>query len=620
MSRKYGRGEFLKLSSLGIWGLAVSGTPNSIVQALENLPQAEEEIPISEGMFPHNEATFALGRILTPEQLEEYKRFVGNNEYVNCVAYPNGKLVVSVSGNSLEFKGLPFYDPNLVISTIIGSVNKSAIMAPAHLLLDPQIRNSILLYSGFDIVPLSDFSTENITQVPQLNVNLEGLLLFSQHLFPSYSTELGWLPTPVTYSFERQQYESSNGTPVKKKEFWEKIRPFLTANETADKNTVMKLVDDYASFLERLANQIFAKELGNQRLFDIEPRNYLEFLVKAEEYLSVYDFDGTGGNLTPLPQFPGEAFSPVGPSYMSSLNKTTGYYQAESVLNDCDGKGIFIIGSLMVGQYYSGRLRELVCQDLIGPYDAGNHFHVFIGDMQSKKAVLLDTTWDATDNEIGNDLNVIGRMMHFIPLPEHIIHIIPSRYIDLAYAKVYEEAAIKDTEKSHNNYLQAVSFYDLFISQTKSALSKKDVEIPDFFLTLEIAQSYFDMGSAFREVEMWESAIDAFSNALKYYITTKQMKGSTLDCSLHIARTHFRLGTVYQRSNDFDKAISYLTKATEVNPPSFVTDAAFYQLGEVYEKKGDIESAIKSYNNVINSPVPSWDKSPARKKLDEILK
>jgi len=75
------------------------------------------------------------------------------------------------------------------------------------------------------------------------------------------------------------------------------------------------------------------------------------------------------------------------------------------------------------------------------------------------------------------------------------------------------------------------------------------------------------------------------------------------------------LGDAYSELQDFDKAISYYSKATTSSKDALMTPYYLYKLGLLSEKMGNAEAASKAYNRIKNE-FPTSEES---RKVDKLI-
>ncbi len=121
--------------------------------------------------------------------------------------------------------------------------------------------------------------------------------------------------------------------------------------------------------------------------------------------------------------------------------------------------------------------------------------------------------------------------------------------------------------------LTEISLIDIFDERLKSSVSNEDY------------YSHFNLGIAFREMGMFEKAINHFETtikSLKYYLQACDM---IADC--------------YVQLNNFDLAVLWCNKG--IQNGNFKPEEKLelkYRLGTIYEKQGNIGSALKWFSDV----------------------
>ena len=78
------------------------------------------------------------------------------------------------------------------------------------------------------------------------------------------------------------------------------------------------------------------------------------------------------------------------------------------------------------------------------------------------------------------------------------------------------------------------------------------------------------------------------------------------------------LGDAYVEKKEYDKAISYYTKATNKNIDDFTTPIYLKKLGLVYEEQGDYENALKVYENIAENFSQTEDAASIDKYIERV--
>lgn len=95
------------------------------------------------------------------------------------------------------------------------------------------------------------------------------------------------------------------------------------------------------------------------------------------------------------------------------------------------------------------------------------------------------------------------------------------------------------------------------------------------------AQSYYELGVAYKELGKFEDALKAQQDAIK-----KDKKHSL---------AHLELGFLYERNKEFDSAIHHYVESGVEKP----TATAFLGIGNCYLKKNDLDQAYKHYKRAL---------------------
>jgi tetratricopeptide (TPR) repeat protein len=62
-------------------------------------------------------------------------------------------------------------------------------------------------------------------------------------------------------------------------------------------------------------------------------------------------------------------------------------------------------------------------------------------------------------------------------------------------------------------------------------------------------------------------------------------------------KADFEMGVAYEALKDYNLAIVYYKKATEINPNN---EYPYYQLGRIYQKQGALKTAIAAYKKTLS--------------------
>lgn len=117
------------------------------------------------------------------------------------------------------------------------------------------------------------------------------------------------------------------------------------------------------------------------------------------------------------------------------------------------------------------------------------------------------------------------------------------------------------------------------------------------------------------------------ANIANFYIGSSYLKQGKFDEAIEYledfgggdilvqARAYSLLGDAYMEKEDFDKAVSYYTKASNYEPNDQFTPVYLMKLGLAHEMAGNKESAQKAYNEIVADYPQSREVNNAKKAL-----